>query len=279
MNNSDWQAKGQWRGGCECGGNPCSNAPVCRLCEGFVDSGMKSTPCSILVLLALALVLASQGRLAAQDATPPPSVYYAAPMQAWDTEVALGLRLLTVPREIAEEEINKAPSIEVLTVTGLPWQFAVRSGAVLQFVTNHFRLGAMWSFRLGDVSIGVGDDWAFWFGFIDIEGFDNRANGWVNYPGVSLGYDFGDVRLTVKGEGIFILSQHSLAGENEVSSTKRVLSGGVMTLVVEQPLTEAAHVFLGVRLALTKFHYQTWFAFSTFDRHLLFSELMFGVIL
>ena len=119
---------------------------------------MKTTFYRVLLLLALASLLAGQGRLAAQDVSTAPSVHYPAPMQAWETEVALGLRLLTVPREIAEEEINKAPSIEVITVTGLPWQFAVRSGAVLQFVTNHFSLGAVWSFRLGDVSVGIGAD-------------------------------------------------------------------------------------------------------------------------
>lgn len=232
------------------------------------------------ICTALAIVMvAGAVRLPAQDSLRPGAVYYPAPLEAWETEAALGLRLMTLPRDIVEEEINKAPSIELQTVTGLPWGFSLRSAAVLQFVTNHLRIGAQWSFRLGDFSFGVGDDWAYWFGFINFEGFDNRANGWINYPGATVGYDFGDVRLTARGEGIFIFSQHTLAGENEVTSAKGVMSGGALTLVMEQPLTRTAQVQLGVRLSWTKFHYQTWFAFSTFDRRLIFSELLFGVLL
>lgn len=202
-----------------------------------------------------------------------------APGPAWSSRTALGLRLLTVPRDIAEEEINKAPSIEMRSVLSLPWNFSLRGGAVLQVLTNELRLGTHWSWRLGDFSVSVGDDWAFWFGFVNLEGFDNRANGWINYPGLALGIDLGEARVSARGEGMFILSQHTLAGENEVSSTKRVLVGGALTVIVEQPISRRTEMYLGVRLSQTKFHYQTWFAFSTFDRHLLFSELLIGILL
>jgi hypothetical protein len=239
---------------------------------------MKYLGSRIGVALAILMVVGA-GRLPAQDSLRPGAVYHPGPLDAWVTEAALGLRLMTLPRAIVEEEINKAPSIELQTMTGLPWQLSLRTGVVLQFVTNHFRFGAQWSFRLGNFSFGIGDDWAYWFGDIDYEGFDNHANGWINYPGASVGYDFGDVRMTARGEGIFIITQRTYAGENEVSFYKGVLSGGALTLVMEQPLTRTAHVQLGVRLSWTNFHYQTWFAFSTFDRRLLFSELLFGVLL
>jgi hypothetical protein len=213
----------------------------------------------------------------AQDSAP--SVYYPAPREAWSTEAAVGIRVLTVPRDIAEEEINKAPSLDAQAVLGLPWQFSLKGRMVLQYYTNIFRAGARWSFRLGDFSFSVGDDVAFWFGFFDFEGFDNRMSGWINYPNVALGHDFGDVRLTAKGEAIFLLAQRSFAGENEVASTKNIMAGGAVSLVLEQPLWHRTHVLLGIRLAWTEFHYQTWFAFSAFNRKLLFSELLFGVLL
>lgn len=215
----------------------------------------------------------------AQEGTAPPGVYFPAPREAWESDVAIGLRVLTVPRDIAEEEINKAPSLDVQAVMGMPWQFSANARVILQYFTNHFRAGARWSQRFGRFSIAVGDDAAFWFGFFDFEGFDNSMNGWINYPNLALGWDFGDVRLTAKGEAIYLLSLHSLAGENEVSTTRNVIAGGALSLVLEQPLWHNTHALLGVRLAWTKFHYQTWFAFSTFDRRLLFSELMFGLLL
>lgn len=87
------------------------------------------------------------------------------------------------------------------------------------------------------------------------------------------------MRLTAKGEGMFLFSQRSLAGELQVRSTKRIMTGGMITVVIEQPFSAGTHVLIGIRPALTKFHHQTWFAFSTFDRTLLFSELMFGRLL
>ncbi len=230
-------------------------------------------------ILLLAALLSLGTVLVAQEGAAPPGVYFPAPRDAWETDVAIGVRMLTVPRDIAEEELNKAPAVDVQVVTGLPWQFSANGRMVLQYFTNHFRAGARWSHRFGRFTLAVGDDAAFWFGFFDFEGFDNRANGWINYPNLALGWDFGDVRMTAKGEAIFLMSQHSLAGTNEVSETKNTIAGGALSLVLEQPLWRDAHALLGVRLALTKFHYQTWFAFSTFDRHLLFSELLFGLLL
>ena len=228
-------------------------------------------------VVALLLLLLPPFALRAQDT--PLGIHVPSPGAAWSSRTAIGLRLLTVPRDIAEEELNKAPSLEAQSVFALPWGFSLRGGAVLQVVTNHLRLGTHWSWRFGDISVSIGDDWAFWFGFMNLEGFDNRANGWTNYPGVAVGVDLGEARLSARGEGIFILSQHSLAGENEVSSTKRVSVGAALTLTVEQPISRNTDVYLGVRLSRTRFHYQTWFAFSTFDRHLLFSELLLGILL
>ncbi|MFZ1729474.1 MAG: hypothetical protein WBQ23_03890 [Bacteroidota bacterium] len=223
--------------------------------------------------------------LMAQDDTPPvnqempPSVYYPAPKAAWSVDAAVGIRVLTVPRDIAEEEMNKAPSLDVHAVLALPWQFSLNGRMEIQYFTNNFRAGLRWSQRLGDFGVAVGDDIAFWFGFFDFEGFDNRMSGSINYPNIAVGHDFGDVRLTAQGEAIVLFSQRSFAGENEVASAQHVLAGGALSLVLEQPVWHHTHVLLGIRLAWTEFHYQTWFAFSTFNRKLLFSELLFGVLL
>lgn len=232
-----------------------------------------------LVLVAFSGVLVFPGAVAAQEARKPASVYHPAPKDEWRTDVAVGLRLMTVPQDIIEEMMNKAPSLEAQAVMGLPLQFSLRGGTVLQYFTNQVRLGMQWSHAMGAVSVGVRLDAAAWFGFVDLEGFDNRGNGWMAYPGAVVGYDFGDVRATAGAEALFVLAQRSFAGDLEVASRKSRVAGGALVFALEQPLWPGSETALGVRLAWTKFHYQTWFAFSTFDRPLLFSELFFGVLL
>lgn len=232
-----------------------------------------------LVLVAFSGALVFPGAVAAQEARKPASVYHPSPKDVWRTDVAVGLRMITVPREIIEEMMNKAPSVEAQAVMGLPLQLTLRGGTVLQYFTNKFHFGLQWSNDVGAFSIGVRTDAALWFGFVDLEGFDNRGNGWLAYPGADVGYEFGDVRVTAGAEALFLLAQRSFAGDLEVASTKHKLVGGALLFALEQPLWPGSQTTLGVRLAWTKFHYQAWFAFSTFDRHLLFSELFFGVLL
>jgi hypothetical protein len=234
----------------------------------------------IAILRSLAFcVLGIVNSAAAQPVELRPSLYYPISRDVGDVNAALGVRLLTLPQDLVEEEINKAPSLDITGVLALPMHLDLTGGATLQYVTNQLRLGARWTHRMGDVGVGVGYDVSLWFGFVDFEGFDNRANGWTNYPNVSIGYDFGDVLLTVKSELIWMQAMRSFAGESEVRNTRNHVAGAAVTAVLEQPFWSDTHALLGVRLSITDFHYQSWFAFSTFGRRLLFSELLLGILL
>jgi hypothetical protein len=125
----------------------------------------------------------------------------------------------------------------------------------------------------------VEDESSYWFGSMPVDGFDTEAYGWMNYPSLSLGYNAGGVLLTAKVEAVLLLNLRSYVGENEVGSDKNVFGGGALTLVMEQAFWKETHVTLGARIALTQVHPQTWFAFSGVKRKLLYSELIFGVIL
>jgi hypothetical protein len=232
-----------------------------------------------ILLLASALHAQSDGEMFTPKEATKPHVHFPSPRSSGAVRAAVGLRLLTLPQDIVEDEINKAPALDAVVTVGLPWQFEAGGSAVLQYVTNQFRAGGRWTHRLGDFGIGVGYDIGLWFGFVDFEGFDNRANGWTHYPNLALGYDLGDVLLTVKAEAIWLHAMRTFAGENEVRSTRNRLAGSAVTVVLEQPFWKDTHASLGVRLSLTEFHYQSWFAFSTFERKLLFSELMLGILL
>ncbi|MCB2205453.1 hypothetical protein KQI65_11955 [bacterium] len=206
-------------------------------------------------------------------------LYFPAAGAAGELRGAVGLRMLTLPQDVVEEEINKAPSLDVRGTLGLSHGVDLTGEAILQYVTNQFRLGARWSCDLGVVSAAAGYDVALWFGFVDFEGFDNRANGWTHYPYISVGRRTGDIGVTVRGEAIWLQAVRSFAGDNEVRNTGNRLAGLAATAILEQPFWKNTHALLGVRLAWTDFHYQSWFAFSTFKRKLLYSELIFGILL
>jgi hypothetical protein len=208
-----------------------------------------------------------------------PSVFHPRPKNTGEVDASLGLRVLAVPRDISEDELNRAPALDVQVTVGLPLQLTFLSSAAVQFLTNQVKGGLRWSHCFGDFCVGAGDEVAFWFGFVYIEGFDNSVRGWMHYPHVTIGYETRDVRLSLRGEWIYTLSERSFTGENEVSSSKTRLLGFAGSLMMEQPLLRDMHVVLGVRLSYTEFHHQTWFAFSAFKRKLLYSELLFAVLL
>lgn len=216
--------------------------------------------------------------LAAADTAAQPHLFFPRPHAAWDWDAGAGLTLLTVPRDISEEELNKAPALDLHGALGLPLQFEVTGRITAQYLTNQFQFGPRWSHSFGRFGIAAGYDVAWWFGFIDLEGFDNSAAGWMNYPSLSVGYDLDGVLITLKGEAFYLMFQRSYAGEDEVGSDKNVLNGYGVSLLLEQPFFRNTHVLAGARVSATGFHYQTWFAFSAFKRRLVYSELMFAII-
>lgn len=227
--------------------------------------------------LRLCMMLVVTQSASSQDAAP--SVFYPRPKSTGVFDASIGLRVLAVPRDISEEELNRAPALDAQITVGLPLQFTLLSSTDLQFITNQVKAGLRWSHCIGDFCVGAGDEFGFWFGSIDLEGFDNSVRGWMHYPHLLLGYETGDVRLSLRGEWIITLSERTFTGENELTSTKTRLVGWAGSFMMEQALYRNMHVVLGVRLSSTEFHHQTWFAFSAFKRKLLYSELLFAVLL
>ena len=120
---------------------------------------------------------------------------------------------------------------------------------------------------------------AWWFGSLEVGGFDSKARGWENTPNVALGYALDAVLLSVKAEAILTTSYSSFNGENEVSSNQNLFSGVAFAFYIEQPAWKNTHLTLGFRAAYTKFHWMTWALFSTFDRYLFYPEFTMGFIL
>lgn len=237
-------------------------------------SARRWIPCWLVFEVLVILCLTPRTNTAQQQ-----SHFASSDRATWTGSTAVGLRVLTVPRDIAEEEINKAPSLDLSFVLALPVAMDLRTSATVQYLTNEFRIGPRWSVAIGSLRMGIANDVSYWFGFMDFEGFDNHMRGMIDYPSMDISFHLDDIAASLRLEGIYVLNQRSFAGELEVGSGKNIHAGWAVTAMLEQPFIGRTPVYLGARIAFSEFHPQTWFAFSTFKRKLLYSELLVGVLL
>ncbi len=206
-------------------------------------------------------------------------MHYPLPLAVGEWQKSLGLAVTTQPKEIVEEQMNQSPAIDFNSSLGLPWNFNLDGRALVQVLTNHLSLGVRWSHAFDRFAFSFGDDVAWWFGFLRVEGFDNWADGWLNYPHVTVGYDFGRFRMSVRAEAVLVMFYNSFAGDNHVASDKNSFGGFAFSVVIEQPFWKNTHVSLGFKASYLRFFYQSWFVFDTFRRYLFIPELSVGFIL
>lgn len=225
----------------------------------------------LLAVMGLVTPMHAQDRL--------PRIHYPAPLGLWEWQKTAGLTLSTLPKEIVEEELNQSPALDLHSRVGLPWGFSANTRALVQVLTNHVTLGGSWSHAFGRFALTFGDDAAFWFGFLTIEGFDNSANGWLNYPYVTVGYDFGRFRLSMRTEALLVLSFRSYAGDHLLASDKNGFGGLAVTFAIEQPFWKDTHVALSFKASYLRYFYQSWFTYETFNRYLFIPELAVGFFL
>ena len=208
------------------------------------------------------------------------SVFFPYPMdKQWKS--SLGFTLTTMPQEITEEQHYRIPAIDfhVLKKVSKRWYIDGRVNA--QIVQNMFSIGPKWATPINKkLSIAVGDDIAWWFGFIKTEGFRTRGTGWQNTPNLSLGYQFNNkILLTIKGEALMNLAFSAHTGEAAVAAEHRLFSGSAFSIILEQPLYTHHSLTLGFRAVYTDFYWQTWALFETFQRNIYYPEVIVGLIL
>lgn len=254
---------------------------LCPLYIRSYNPGRKAIyPCRIVyTLLALCLFAAASCFSQHGDNAAPPRLHYPLPLAVGEWQKSLGLAVTTQPKEIVEAEMNQSPAIDFNSSLGLPWNFNLDGRALVQVLTNHLSLGLRWSHAFDRFAFSFGDDVAWWFGFLRVEGFDNWADGWLNYPHVSVGYDFGRFRMSVRAEAVLVMFYNSFAGDQHVASDKNSFGGFSFSVVIEQPFWKNTHVSLGFKASYLRFFYQSWFVFDTFRRYLFIPELSVGFIL
>jgi len=197
----------------------------------------------------------------------------------WTTSI--GLTLTTMPYEITEEVHLRVPAGDFHVVRQLKNKFYLDGRINFQILQNLITIGPRWATPLSDRwSMGLGNDIAYWFGFINVAGLKTKGSGWQNYPGVSLGYRLNkSILLTLRAEAIMNLSSKTYAGDTKVTGDYPLFSGSAYTVALEQPFAGKKAMTLGFRAIYTNFFWQTWTLFEPYDRNLFFPQLIVGLIL
>lgn len=208
------------------------------------------------------------------------SVFFPYPMEKhWKS--SLGFVLTTMPQDITEEQHYRVPAIDFHVLKKVSKRLYLDGRINAQILQNMVSLGPRWATPITNkLSMAVGDDVAWWFGFINTEGFKTRGSGWLNTPNISFGYQFNNkILLTVKAEALMNVSFKAYTGETPVNADYRLFSGSAFSIILEQPFYNHHSLTLGVRAIYTDFFWQTWALFETFQRNIYYPQVIVGLIL
>jgi hypothetical protein len=236
-----------------------------------------------LKLLLFTIALLVPGFLWAQEQKPPFDIGIAAMKyphrgEPWKFQTSAGFSMVKPPADLLENAIQ-APLVNIHSDFGLLKGFSLSGDITTLLVSNQLAIGPRWNYRNNNFSFNVGYDIAFIYGRMNIGGFRNTLTAWQQYPNLSFGFNIKDITLTLKGEGVGIISATMKAGENEVNQTKNVINGVTCALYVEQRLWKNQVFIIGIKDNYVKYYWPTWMLFSTFDRYYHIPELYFAWVL
>jgi hypothetical protein len=144
------------------------------------------------------------------------------------------------------------------------------------FVMNQLELGAGWSTQLGGTGFMAYVLGGSLIGTLNQGGFECFTASPIIHPGIRLGWQIGDMRLTVDGSALFIPAQYvSLGGSSLWTSQFSAFTGLQGTATIEEPLSGGGIAYFGLGLLWTRSWYQTWLFFSD-DPSLLLYPRVFG---
>jgi hypothetical protein len=216
-----------------------------------------------------------------QDSTDEKVIEFPVPMKYDKWRSSIGFSFLTTPEDITEEVRLRVPAGELVVLRKINERFNLSGRLTFQVLQNHLAAGARWVHPLGDnVYFSIGDEVGYWFGFLEVNGFDSKAHGWMNYVNLSLGFRLHrDLWLTFKTENSFNLAFKATNGDNVVSSEKNVYNGEAFTIALEQPFFHKKHLTLSLTGYYNYFQWQTWSLFYLVDRKIFYPQIKMGFIL
>ena len=124
------------------------------------------------------------GIAASQHVDSPGLFHYPSRLTPGDLRWAISVEFAKIPEDIIEEaSFVRAPLFKFAARYGLPKNFVLNGQVATQIINNHFLLGAGWVYKHDQLHVQVDYGLAYWFGSLEIEGFDggvilrsNRTN-------------------------------------------------------------------------------------------------------
>ena len=235
-----------------------------------------------LILLLFAFVFQHAGAQEQEQQLPIKQryIFFPFPMEK-NWHVSLGYTLTALPEDVTEEVQLRAPCGDLHALRKISNEWSIDGRLQFQILQNHISIGPRWTKVLNNkLSMSVGDDFAWWFGNLDVASFRTKGQGWINYPNVSLGYRLKkELLVTFKGEALITLSEKTEVGDNSVSKSSVAFNGYSGSFLLEQPFHKKRSIILGFKAQYSNFFWQTWSLFETFDRYIFYPELTIGFIL
>lgn len=211
-----------------------------------------------------------------------PGIYFPQAPRPCEWRKSIGAVFTTTPPELTEEIRVTVPALDVNVQRGLSKHWFLVGRLQTQILQSNLQLGFRWARPLTDrLYVSAGNDFAGWLGALAIRNvFDSQAYGLLSYPNVSVGYRLTrELQLTAKGEVILDAYYRSRVGTLAVTNRQWRVDGYAFTFMLEQPFYGNRHVSLGLRTAYADFNWQFWSLYSTFNRNLIFPQLIFNFIL
>ncbi|MCX6140755.1 MAG: hypothetical protein NTX15_08010 [Candidatus Kapabacteria bacterium] len=193
--------------------------------------------------------------------------------------VSIGASLAILPQPLTEYP-TPAPMLDIrwrlASVLGLQGYGRIASN----LATSIVQAGALYARDIGPATLGVGYSVSFVYGNITyIDGFNTTQERWINQPMICSSWRFDRVTLSARLELEVITSINQKIEDQVVRSDANAITGGSLTLAIEQPFWHDTHVVLGVTFANSSNPYQAWFLYNTFQDRLFSSEFFVGFIL
>jgi hypothetical protein len=192
-----------------------------------------------------------------------------------------GILFSTTHPDITEEFQFRIPAIDIHATRKIYRSLFGNASINSQILQNHFLAGLKLIFaRHSKLCMSIEDNFAFWQGKLDIEGFKISARGWINYPGISAGLRIdNDILLTLKAEAILSLGRKRFVGKNLTDEEYSFYNGEAVSLILEQPFYHKRWFVLGFRALYVNDFWQTWPLFEPLDRNTFYPQIIMGLML
>lgn len=244
---------------------------------------MQSTP-FLARALAFFLLLGCTMPLYSQDTLPEhkhAAIIFPYPMTTERWRASLGFTLLSTPEDITEEVQIRVPAIDFHVLRKISPQFIAEGRIMAQVLQNQLIAGVHWVKPISNrLFFSVGNDVGYWFGFLNLEGFNSHGSGWFDYPVVRLGIKTPkNLLITLRAQTSFNLHYSASNGKATVSKGTVFYNGETFSIALEQPFFHHSHLTLAFSAIYNYFYWQTWPLFYQVNRKIFYPQTTVGFIL